>query len=134
MAQTTVAQLATELHIPASQLLEQLAAASVHKRSPDDPISEVDKARLLDHLRVAHGAGGERKKITLTRKQTSEIKQADATGKARTIQVEVRKKRVFVKRDDFPVEAPAEPVVSEAELLRREEEAQRQSELLALQA
>jgi translation initiation factor IF-2 len=134
MAQTTVAQLATELHIPASQLLEQLAAASVHKQSPDDPISEVDKARLLDHLRVAHGAAGERKKITLTRKQTTEIKQADSTGKARTIQVEVRKKRVFVKRDDFPAEAPAEPVVSEAELLRREEEAKRQSELLARQA
>ncbi len=134
MAQTTVAQLATELHIPASQLLEQLAAASVHKQSPDDPISEADKARLLDHLRVAHGAASERKKITLTRKQTTEIKQADSTGKARTIQVEVRKKRVFVKRDDFPVEAAAEPVVSEAELLRREEEAKRQSELLARQA
>ncbi|OIQ85291.1 translation initiation factor IF-2 [mine drainage metagenome] len=134
MAQTTVAQLATELHIPASQLLEQLAAASVHKQSPEDPISEADKARLLDHLRVAHGAAGERKKITLTRKQTTEIKQADSTGKARTIQVEVRKKRVFVKRDDFPAEAPAEPVVSEAELLRREEEAKRQSELLARQA
>ncbi|MDE2326160.1 MAG: translation initiation factor IF-2 associated domain-containing protein, partial [Betaproteobacteria bacterium] len=102
MAQTTVAQLATELHIPATQLLEQLAAASVHKQTPDDPISDVDKARLLDHLRVAHGVvGADRKKITLTRKQTTEIKQADSTGKARTIQVEVRKKRVFVKRDEM---------------------------------
>ena len=137
MAQTTVAQLATELHIPAAQLLEQLAAASVHKQSADDPISEADKARLLDHLRVAHGvAGGERKKITLTRKQTTEIKQADSSGKARTIQVEVRKKRVFVKRDEI-AEAPpqaTEPVVDEAELRRREEEAKRQSELLARQA
>ncbi|MHB0921850.1 MAG: translation initiation factor IF-2 [Thiomonas sp. 15-66-11] len=140
MAQTTVAQLATELHIPAAQLLEQLAAASVHKQTPDDPISEADKARLLDHLRVAHGvAGAERKKITLTRKQTTEIKQADSTGKARTIQVEVRKKRVFVKRDEAPpaeVAAPVahEPVVDEAELRRREEEAKHQSELLARQA
>ena len=139
MAQTTVAQLATELHIPAAQLLEQLAAASVHKQTPDDPISEADKARLLDHLRIAHGvAGAERKKITLTRKQTTEIKQADSTGKARTIQVEVRKKRVFVKRDEVaPVEMPAPvaaPVVDEVELLRREEEAKRQSELLARQA
>ena len=137
MAQTTVAQLATELHIPAAQLLEQLAAASVHKQTADDPISEADKARLLDHLRVAHGvAGAERKKITLTRKQTTEIKQADSTGKARTIQVEVRKKRVFVKREE-PAEAPAapaQPVVDEAELRRREEEAKRQSELLARQA
>ena len=137
MAQTTVAQLATELHIPAAQLLEQLAAASVHKQTEDDPISEADKARLLDHLRVAHGvAGAERKKITLTRKQTTEIKQADSTGKARTIQVEVRKKRVFVKREE-PAETPApsaKPVVDEAELRRREEEAKRQSELLARQA
>ncbi|WP_018915210.1 translation initiation factor IF-2 [Thiomonas sp. FB-6] len=137
MAQTTVAQLATELHIPAAQLLEQLAAASVHKQNAEDPISEADKARLLDHLRVAHGvAGAERKKITLTRKQTTEIKQADSTGKARTIQVEVRKKRVFVKREDLPEAAPAtaQPVVDEAELRRREEEAKRQSELLARQA
>ncbi len=138
MAQTTVAQLANELHIPAATLLEQLGAAGVHKQAPDDPISDADKARLLDHLRVAHGAqSGDRKKITLTRKQTTEIKQADATGKARTIQVEVRKKRVFVKRDesmpDMPAQA-AEPAVSEAELLRREEEAQRESELLARQA
>ena len=137
MAQTTGAQLATELHIPAAQLLEQLAAARVHKQTADDPISEADKARLLEHLRLAHGAAGaERKKITLTRKQTTEIKQADATGKARTIQVEVRKKRVFVKRDEL-AEAPAQapqPVVDEAELRRREEEAKRQSELLARQA
>ena len=140
MAQTTVAQLATELHIPAVQLLEQLAAASVPKQTPEDPISEVDKARLLDHLRVAHGAVGvDRKKITLTRKQTTEIKQADSTGKARTIQVEVRKKRVFVKRDETAPAEPAErsvtePVVDEAELRRREEEAKHQSELLARQA
>ena len=48
----------------------------------------------------------EKKKITLTRRQTSEIKQADGSGKARTIQVEVRKKRVFVKREDTPEVAP----------------------------
>ncbi len=140
MAQTTVAQLATELHIPATQLLEQLAAASVHKQTPDDPISDVDKARLLDHLRVAHGVvGADRKKITLTRKQTTEIKQADSTGNARTIQVEVRKKRVFVKRDEMTPAEPAarvvtQPVVDEAELRRREDDAKRQSELLARQA
>jgi len=71
-------------------------------------VTESDKARLLDHLRSAHGtaASAERKKITLTRKSTSEIKQADSSGKARTIQVEVRKKRTFIKRDEAP--APAE--------------------------
>ncbi|MDE2324552.1 MAG: translation initiation factor IF-2, partial [Betaproteobacteria bacterium] len=83
--------------------------------------------------------GADRKKITLTRKQTTEIKQADSTGKARTIQVEVRKKRVFVKRDEMTPAEPAarvvtQPVVDEAELRRREDDAKRQSELLARQA
>jgi hypothetical protein len=103
MAVTTVAQFAAELNRPAAALLEQLQSAGVSKKSPDDALTESDKERLLDFLRTAHGtAGAERKKITLTRKSTSEIKQADASGKARTIQVEVRKKRVFVKRDDAP--------------------------------
>ncbi len=74
-------------------------------------MTDIDKSRLLDHLRSHHGttpAAGERKKITLTRKSTSEIKQADASGKARTIQVEVRKKRMFVKRDEAAPEEAAE--------------------------
>ncbi|MGL1668946.1 translation initiation factor IF-2 associated domain-containing protein, partial [Vibrio parahaemolyticus] len=90
-----------ELNKPAGTLLEQLQAAGVKKSSVDDALSESDKERLLDHLRTAHGtAGADRKKITLVKKSTTEIKQADASGKARTIQVEVRKKRTFVKRDD----------------------------------
>ena len=113
MALTTVAQLAAELNRPPAALLEQLKSAGVSKASTDDSVTESDKARLLDHLRTAHGtvASGERKKITLTRKSTSEIKQADSSGKARTIQVEVRKKRTFVKRDE--VSSPTEEVVSE---------------------
>ena len=93
MASTTVAQLAAELNRPAAALLEQLLSAGVKKASTDDTLSESDKERLLDFLRSAHGTvgSGERKKITLTRKSTSEIKQADSSGKARTIQVEVRK-------------------------------------------
>lgn len=140
MAVTTVAQLASELNRPAATLLEQLQSAGVAKKSPDDALTESDKERLLDYLRNAHGtAGGDRKKITLTRKSTSEIKQADASGKARTIQVEVRKKRVFVKRDDAPGAAPQEEVqpsaqaLEEAELARREEEARRQAELIRQQ-
>jgi translation initiation factor IF-2 len=136
MASTTVAQLAAELNRSAAALLEQLQSAGVNKASTDDSLSESDKERLLDHLRSTHGtaAGPERKKITLTRKSTSEIKQADATGKARTIQVEVRKKRTFVKRDEAPAhEAPAEPVIDQVELARREEEAQAQAELLRRQ-
>ncbi len=141
MASNNVAQFAAELKMPAGVLLEQLQAAGVQKASEDDALSESDKARLLDHLRKSHGsADADKRKITLTRRHTSEIKQSDATGKARTIQVEVRKKRVFVKRDeatDGAAEAAAEaaPAVDEsAELQRREEEARREAELLEKQA
>jgi translation initiation factor IF-2 len=137
MAVTTVAQFAAELNRPAATLLEQLHSAGVAKASSEDVLTEADKERLLDHLRNAHGtAAGERKKITLTRKSTTEIKQADASGKARTIQVEVRKKRVFVKRDEPGAgvdEAAAKAAADEAELARREEEANRQAELLRQQ-
>ena len=137
MAVTTVAQLAAELSRPAATLLEQLKSAGVAKNSPEDSLTESDKERLLEHLRNAHGmsSGGDRKKITLTRKSTSEIKQADASGKARTIQVEVRKKRTFIKRDDVPGGSSAEDTAAaeEAELARREEEARRQAELIRQQ-
>ena len=134
MAVTTVAQLAAELNRPAATLLDQLQSAGVPKATPDDMLTEADKERLLEHLRTAHGsaAGADRKKITLTRKSTTEIKQADASGKARTIQVEVKKKRTFVKRDDA-VDDTAQSAQEEAELARREEEARSQAEALRVQ-
>ncbi|AFJ85700.1 translation initiation factor IF-2 [Burkholderia vietnamiensis] len=140
MASNNVAQFAAELKMPAGVLLEQLQAAGVQKASEDDALSETDKARLLDHLRKSHGAtDGDKRKITLTRKHTSEIKQSDATGKARTIQVEVRKKRTFVKRDDVAEgaeqgQAQVAEADDDAELKRREEEARREAELLEQQA
>jgi len=99
MGQTSVTQFAGELKVQPSVLLEQLKAAGVHKQQAEDTLSEQDKTRLLEYLRKVHGATEGKSKITLTRKQTSEIKKSDSTGKARTIQVEVKKKRVFVKRD-----------------------------------
>jgi len=107
VAQISVAQFASELKVPPSVLLEQLRAAGVEKQVPDDALSEQDKSRLLAYLRRSHGAEEPKTKITLTRKQTSEIRKADATGKTRTVQVEVRKKRVFVKRDPLEVAAAA---------------------------
>jgi translation initiation factor IF-2 len=139
MSSTTVAEFANELKKPSDVLLEQLKAAGVPKSKPDDAISEADKQSLLSYLQNSHGtATGERKKITLVKKSTTEIKQADATGRARTIQVEVRKKRTFVRRDETPesatpvAEAPV-PAVDHAELAKREEEALRQSELIRRQ-
>ncbi|MDQ3260605.1 MAG: translation initiation factor IF-2 [Pseudomonadota bacterium] len=141
MAHSSVAQFATELNLPPALLLEQLKAAGVAKSAAEESLSEQDKALLLDYLRVSHGNKEAKTKITLTRKQTSEIKKSDATGKARTIQVEVRKKRVLVKRDaneppPLPevVEAkPPAPVVNAEEQALREKEARKHAELVARQ-
>ncbi len=137
MASNNVAQFATELKMPADLLLTQLRSAGVEKSSTSDPLSKDDKDKLLNHLRRTHGAAetGEKKKITVTRKETTEIKQADSSGKSRTIQVEVRKKRTFVQRDDLVTtpKAEAAPVVDAAEQARRDEDARRQAELIARQ-
>src|SRR3569623_3360962 len=139
MASNNVAQFATELKMPADLLLTQLRAAGVEKSSESDQLSKEDKDKLLGHLRRAHGVAGdgEKKKITLTRRETTEIKQADATGKSRTIQVDERKKRTFIKRDEPAVEEapakPAAPVIDEAAAARRTEAAKRQAELIARQ-
>src|SRR3954451_9900195 len=139
MSSTTVAEFANELKKSTETLLEQLKSAGVGKSAPTDPLSDAAKQKLLGYLQASHGAASaERKKITLVKKSTSEIKQADSTGKARTIQVEVRKKRTFVKREDGtdqPAEEvqpevaapPAAPVIDDAELARREEQASRQA-------
>ena len=108
-------------------------------------VPEIDQLQVLDGF----GADGQprtrapKRKITLTKKSTSEIKQADATGRARTIQVEVRKKRTFIQRDEgaeasaeshAPAAAEEAAVSSEdLELSRREEEARRQAELIRRQ-
>jgi len=142
MAQMSVAQFAGELQMPPQALLEQLRAAGVDKMLAEDTLSEHDKTRLLEYLRKVHGAAESKTKITLTRKQTSEIKKADATGKARTIQVEVRKRRVFVKREAGDAGPPAAaaapsapaPAVDVHEVELREQESQRDAELATRQA
>jgi translation initiation factor IF-2 len=140
MSSNTVAEFASELKKSPDTLLEQLHSAGVDKSAASDALTENDKQKLLSYLQASHGTvAGERKKITLVKKSTSEIKQADATGKARTIQVEVRKKRTFIKRDDeaestsTPPAEPAAPLIDHAELARREEEARSQAELLRRQ-
>src|SRR3989339_1519347 len=149
MSSMTVAEFANELKKSPDTLLEQLKSAGVAKSAASDKLTESDKQHLLSYLQLSHGTNtGERKKITLVKKSTTEIKQADATGKARTIQVEVRKKRTFVRRDDgldaSPGNAPEDSAEQEAqhaatlqidhvELTRREEEASRQAELIRRQ-
>ena len=138
MSSTTVSEFAGELKKSTDTLLDQLKSAGVPKASASDELTDSDKQKLLTFLQTSHGtASVERKKITLVKKSTTEIKQADATGKARTIQVEVRKKRTFVQRDDEVETTAADDaaqsntlVLDDAELARREDEARRQAELL----
>ena len=152
MAQINVTQFAKELGLPIELLIEQLQTAGVKKKLADDTVlTEKDKTQLLDYLRQSHGAREVKNKITLTRKQTTEIKKSDSMGKARTIQVEVRKKRVLIKRD-APVEAPPVevaapvapvapaalaapvPIIDAEQMAKREAEAKKQAELIALQS
>ena len=114
MASTNVTQFAVELKMSASALLEQLQRAGVNKKDADEMLSEADKTHLLEYLRRSHGEEANGKtKITLTRKQTSEIKAHDSSGRTRTVQVEVRKKRVLIKRDPLDM-AVADAIVKGA--------------------
>ncbi len=143
-----VEQFASELGVLPAVLLEQLRAAGVNKHLTEDSLTENDKTQLLNYLRKIHGGREEKGRITLPRRQTSEIKKADSTGRARSIQVEVRKKRVLVKGEaggkkvvePVGTAAPAAPapvltpVIDAAQQALREEEARRQAELIARQA
>jgi len=138
MAQINVTQFAQQLGLPTALLIEQLQAAGVKRAlAEDSPLTEKDKTQLLEHLRKSHGANEAKQKITLTRRQTTEIKKSDSMGKSRTIQVEVRKKRVLVKREAEPEAAPGEaprPVLDAEQVALREAEAKQQAELAARQA
>ena len=100
MGKSNVEEFATELGMPVDLLLKQLKSSGVDKLSGSDALKEEDKAALLTYLRSEHGASLRPKtKITLTRKQNTQIRKTDSEGRARTIQVEVRKKRTIVKPD-----------------------------------
>jgi translation initiation factor IF-2 len=153
MGKMNVAQFAGELGLPVELLLEQLQSAGVSKQKDTDTISEQDKSQLLEHLRGAHGAS--KNKITLVRRETTAIKKADSTGKPRTIQVEVRKKRTVVAPaaaqaaeaasavpaaeqapavEETKPSKPVKQVLDEQEQKARAEEARLQAELAARQA
>jgi len=103
MAEVTVSQFAEVLKVPVDRLLVQLDQAGIKVAGPDDRISDDAKLELLTHLRRAHGSGesgnAAPSKITLSRKSQQEIKLSSGQGRARTVNVEVRTKRTYVKRD-----------------------------------
>ncbi|RTZ72543.1 MAG: translation initiation factor IF-2 [Gammaproteobacteria bacterium] len=130
MSDITVSQLAADVGIPVERLLEQLAQAGIEKSGGDDPISTREKLDLLNYLRQSHGkAAKEAKaekpaKVTLKRKTTTQIKQPTSPGRAaraarttKTVNVEVRRKRTYMKTDQSAEE--------KERLLREAEEAKR---------
>lgn len=127
MASKTVNDFARELKLAPELLLEQLRAAGVAKRDVTDELSEADKSRLFESLRAQRTQ--QERKISMTRKETSVIKQNDASGRAHTIQVEVRRKRVFVKNPQVLAEEQARlEAEARAEAARRAEEEAREAE------
>lgn len=136
MAETTVRNLAEVVGTPVDTLLSQMKDAGLPHTSADDNVSDDQKQVLLAHLRRAHGVadGAEPVRITLKRKTTSTIKTTGASGKAKTVAVEVRKKRTYVKRSVIEEQEKERQEAErlEAERLERErqeaEEAQRQAE------
>ena len=133
MAEVTVRQFAEVVGTPVERLLTQLAEAGIPIVDPDIAISDDQKLQLLTHLRHSHGegAGGEPRRITLKRRSVSEIKLSGAQGRAKTVSVEVRKKRTYVKRsaviEEETKRRAEEEAVQQAELERRRAEEARQS-------
>jgi translation initiation factor IF-2 len=141
MSEVTVAQLAKVVGIPADRLMEQLADAGIQAKDPEDKISDEEKSKLLQHLRESHGkkktAGvSTPSKVTLRRKTVSELRQPSASGRgtmsraapaaSKTVSVEVRKKRTYVKRGAVE---PDQTPTKEAEEARMalEEQAKQQA-------
>jgi translation initiation factor IF-2 len=121
MAEVTVSQFAEVLKVPVDRLLVQLDQAGIKVGGPDDRISDDAKLELLTHLRRSHGSdedGGAPRKITLKRKTQSELKLASVQGRARTVNVEVRRKRTYIKRD--VLEEQARTQQEEIDVKRRE--------------
>jgi translation initiation factor IF-2 len=129
MAEVTVTQFADVLKVPVDRLLAQLEQAGITVSGADDLISDEAKLELLTHLRRSHGSGEEAaspRKITLKRKTQSELKLASTQGRARTVNVEVRVKRTYVKRDVLEEQNRAQQELADQK--RREAEAAQQVE------
>ena len=108
MASTTVISLANEMKVPAEKILEQLQEAGIYKQSPNDEITAQDQAKLLNYLRQDRHAKD--RKISVTRKETTTVKQADGQH---TVKVEVRRKRVFVKQAPAAADRSREDMIAQ---------------------
>ncbi|KFI18880.1 translation initiation factor IF-2, partial [Nitrosococcus oceani C-27] len=121
MSEVTVRQLADVVGTPVGRLLEQLREAGIGVDREDAAITEAQKLQLLRYLRHSHGASVEiatPKRITLNRRSHSEIQVNAGGGRSKTVNVEVRKKRTYIKRSAILEQERL------AERQREEEEAQ----------
>jgi translation initiation factor IF-2 len=132
MADVTVEQFAEVLKVPVDKLLTQLDEAGIKVSGSDDTISDEAKLELLTHLRRSHGQSGSEasvsapRKITLKRKSQSELRLSGAQGRSRTVNVEVRRKRTYIKRDVLEEQAAKEQ--EELDRQRREEQERLEAE------
>lgn len=126
MANNTVNELAAEMGIPAKTLLSQFKAAGIEKTGETDSVSETDKRLLLETMRQERGSQNAGK-VTVQRRETTTIRQRDGQGGSHTIEVEMRRKRVFVKREDERAKLIA-AARAEAEAKAREELAKKAAE------
>ena len=124
MSDVTVTEFAAVLEVPVDRLLVQLDEAGIDVSGAEDTITEEAKLELLTHLRRAHGrkdpSASAPKKIVLQRKSQSELRLAGAQGRSRTVNVEVRRKRTYIKRDVLEEQAQQE----QEKLDRKREEEQ----------
>jgi len=137
MADVTVEQFAEVLKVPVEKLLTQLDEAGIKVSGSDDSISDDAKLELLTHLRRSHGqddtpaTAAAPRSITLKRKSQSELRLSGAQGRARTVNVEVRRKRTYIKRDVLEKQALEEQEALDAE--RRAEEERVEAEALEVE-
>ncbi|WP_291334051.1 translation initiation factor IF-2 [Acinetobacter sp. UBA801] len=107
MTDKSIKELALSVGRPVEKLLEQVRDAGLPQRKADDIISTEQQSTLVNHLKKVHGQEGNAGQITLKRKTTSTAKVASTSGKAKTINVEVRKKHTFTKPDPEQIKAEA---------------------------
>lgn len=133
MTAVSVKQLADDVGTTVDRLIQQFADAGVTKNAADDIVAEDEKAKLLDHLKHQHGEEGQPSRMTLKRKTKSTLNVQGTGGKSRSVQVEVRKKRTYVKRSVIDEEAKAKAEAEADEQARVEAELQAQKEAEAKQ-
>ena len=123
MSEVTVKQLAEDIGAPVERLLKQINDAGLKQKKEDDAVSDAEKKDLLAHLKRSHGEDeSEPKKITLKRKTTSTLKMGGQGRTTKTVNVEVRKKRTYVKRPEVSLELEKQKLEEEALAAKRAEE------------